>query len=247
VTFRHPLVRSAIYGAASPQERRAVHRALAEVSNPELDPDRRAWHLAQATAGPDAEVASELERSAGRAQARGGLAAAAAFLGRSAALTLEPRRRAQRELAAARANAQAGAFDPALRLLGLAEAGPLDELESARADHLRAQIAFASNRGGDAPGLLLKAARRLEPLDAGLARKTYLEALSTGAYAGRSMADRGLREAAEAARAAPPAPQPPSAPDLLLDGMALLITDGYVVAAPTLKRALSALTWNVNV
>jgi DNA-binding CsgD family transcriptional regulator len=241
VTFRHPLVRSATYGAASPQERRTVHRALAEATDSELDPDRRAWHLAQATAGPDAEVASELERSAGRAQARGGLAAAAAFLGRSATLTLEPRLRAQRELAAARTNAQAGAFDPALRLLSLAEAGPLDELETARADHLRAQIAFASNRGGHAPTLLLKAARRLEPLDAGLARKTYLEALSTGAYAGRSMADRGLRATAEAARAAPPAPQPPSAADLLLDGMALLITEGYVVAAPTLKRALSAL------
>src|SRR5205807_1238757 len=143
VTFRHPLVRSAIYRSASPQERRQVHGALAEATDPELDPDRRAWHRAQATAGPDEDVASELERSADRAQARGGLAASAAFLERSASLTIEPGRRAERGLAAAQAKAQAGAFDAALRLLDTAEAGPLDELQRARADLLRGQIAFA--------------------------------------------------------------------------------------------------------
>jgi DNA-binding CsgD family transcriptional regulator len=240
VTFRHPLVRSAIYRSAAPFERRKVHRALAAATDPQLDPDRRAWHLAQGALGPDEHIAAELESSAGRAQARGGLAAAAAFLERSAALTLEPARRAKRGLAAAQVTAQAGAFDAALRLLALAEAGPLEELEHAQVDLLRGQIAVGSSRGSDAPPLLLKAARRLEALDVRLARETYLEALSAAQYAGRFMADGGLREVAEAARAAPPPSQRPGAADLLLDGLALLITEGHAAAAPTLKRAVSA-------
>jgi tetratricopeptide (TPR) repeat protein len=239
ITFRHPLVRSAIYRAASPEDRRQAHGALAEATDPQLDPDRRAWHLAQAAAGPDEDVASELERSAGRAQSRGGLAAAAAFLERSAALTPDRARRAERALAAAGAHAQAGGFDAALRLLETAEVRPLEELQSARADLLRGQIAFASGRGRDAPAMLLKAAKRLEPLDVRLARETYLEALSAGQYAGRLVTEGGLRDVAEAARAAPPPLQRPSAPDLLLDGLALLIMEGYAAAAPVLKRALS--------
>jgi DNA-binding CsgD family transcriptional regulator len=239
VRFRHPLVRSAVYRAASPQERRDVHRALAQATDPDVDPDRRAWHRAQAVSGPDEDVASDLERSAGRAQSRGGLTAAAAFLERSTTLTLEPRLRADRALAAARVAVQAGAFDAALRLLATAEAGPLEELQGARADLLRGQIAFGSWRGSDAPALLLKAAKRLEPLDIGLARETYLEALSTAVYAGRFMTGAGVREVAEAARAAPAASQP-RAPDLLLDGLALLNTEGHAAAAPTLKRAVSA-------
>ncbi len=240
VRFRHPLVRSAIYRASSPKDRRDAHRALAEVTDPQTDPDRRAWHLAQATSGPDEAVASELERSAGRAQARGGLAAAAAFLEQAARLTPSPARRGERALAAAQVKYQAGAFNAALRLLATAEAGLLDELQHARVDLLRGQIAFASGRGGDAPPLLLKAAKRLEVLDVGLARETYLEALSAALYASRFVTDSSLQEAAEAARASRPALQPPSAPDLLLDGLALLITEGYAAAAPTLKRALSA-------
>ncbi|MEA2196727.1 MAG: hypothetical protein QOJ25_778, partial [Solirubrobacteraceae bacterium] len=165
VTFRHPLVRSAVYRAASPEQRQAVHRVLADATDPDVDPDRRAWHLAQATPGLDEDVASELERSAGRAQARGGLAAAAAFLERAAALTPEPSHRARRALAAARAKHLAGAFDAALRLVAIAESGPLDELHCAQVDLLRAQVAFAVDRGSDAPPLLLKAAKQLEPLD----------------------------------------------------------------------------------
>src|SRR6185437_14339710 len=156
VMFRHPLVRSAVYRAASPADRRAAHQALAGATDPQADPDRRAWHRAQATLGPDEEVAAELECSAGRAQARGGLAAAAAFLERSAALTLDPARRAER----AQATYQAGAFEAALGLLGTAEAGPPDPFRRARADLLRGQVAFASSRGSDAPPLLLKAARQ---------------------------------------------------------------------------------------
>ena len=238
-TFCHPLVRSAVYRSASPQERREVHRVLAEATDPSTDPDRRAWHRAQAASGPDEDVAAELERSASRARGRGGLAAAAAFLERSAALTLEPARRAERELAAAGATAQAGALDAALRLLAAAETGPLGEFQRAQADLLRGQVAFASSRGSDAPPLLLKAASRLEPFDAGLARQTYLEALAAALYAGRFATGGGLREAAEAARAAR-RPPPPGAHDLVIDGLALLITEGYAAGVPKLRRALGA-------
>ena len=240
VTFRHPLVRSAIYRSATPEQRREAHQALAEATDARLDPDRRAWHFAQAAPGPDEQVASELERCAQRAQARGGLAAAAAFLERSAALTLDPGRRAGRALAAARVMAQSGAFDAALRLLATAEAGPLDGLQRAGAQLLRGQIAFASSSGSEAPPLLLKAAKSFEPIDIGLARQTYLEAFSAAQYAGRFDTGAGLRQAAQAARAAPRAVQPPNAADQLLDGLALLNTEGYTAAAPTLKRALTA-------
>lgn len=238
VTFRHPLVRSAIYVSGSPQERREVHRALAGATDPQLDSDRRAWHLAQAASGPDDEVASELERCADRAQARGGLSAAAAFLERSAALTLEPAQRTARALAAAGAKAQAGAFDAALRMLAVAEAGPLTAHDGGRVAQLRGQIAFASSRGSDAPLLLLAAARRFEALDVRLARDTYLEALSAALYAARFMKDGGFRRGAEAARSAPAAVGPPRACDLLLDGLALLVTEGHAAAAETLRRAL---------
>jgi len=176
VRFRHPLARSAACRSAAFADRQQLHAALAEVTDPLADPDRRAWHRAQAAAGPDEEVALELERSADRAQARGGLAAAAAFLERSALLTADPARQAERALAAAQASMQAGAFARALELLATAEAGPLDELQKARLELLRAHIAFASGPGRDAPRLLLHAARRLEPLNLELARETYLQA-----------------------------------------------------------------------
>jgi DNA-binding CsgD family transcriptional regulator/tetratricopeptide (TPR) repeat protein len=240
VTFRHPLVRSAVYRAAPVAERRRAHSALAEATDLGTDPDRRAWHQAQAAAGPDEDIGAELERSASRALARGGLAAAAAFLERAATLTPDPARRAERALAAAQAKYQAGAFDVALGLLAAAEAGPPDEFRRARADLLRGQIAFASSRGSDAPPLLLKAARQFEPLDTQLARETYLEALSAALFAGRLALGGGVREVAEAARTAPPPPQPARPPDLLLDSLAVLITDGYPAAVPLLKRAVRA-------
>ena len=239
VRFRHPLVRSAVFRAATPGDRRRAHRALAEATDPEVDPDRRAWHRARAAVGPDEDVAADLERSAGRAEARGGLAAAAALLEQAAALTPEPARRATRALAAAQAKHLAGAPDAARALLATALDGPLVELQRARADLLRAQIAFAANRGSDAPPLLLEAARRLEPLDAALARETYLDALSAATFVGRLAGDVGLREVARAARAAPPAQQPPRPADLLLDGLALLLTEGHAAAVPTLRRALA--------
>jgi len=180
VVFRHPLVRSAIYQSASLQERQRVHRALAEATDPDADPDRRAWHRAQAASGPDESVAEELERSADRAQGRGGVAAAAAFLERAAALTPEPARRAQRLLAAARAKRDAGAMNAALGLLASVEAGPRDALRTAQVEHLRGGIAAEQRRSRDAARLLLSAARRFEPLNAGLARETYLEALTAG-------------------------------------------------------------------
>jgi DNA-binding CsgD family transcriptional regulator len=240
VQFRHPLVRSAAYRSASPDERRRVHQALAEATDPESAPDRRAWHRAQAASGPDEAVAQALERSAGRAQARGGIAAAAAFMERAVALTLDPARRGRRALAAAQAKHQAGAPDAALALLATAQAGPLDELERARVDLLRGQIAFAVNRGSDAPPLLLRAAKRLEPLDARLARDSYLDAFAAAIFAGRLASGAGVLEVAQAALAAPPAPHPPVAADLLLDGLALRIAEGYTAGAPRCKQALRA-------
>ena len=203
VRFRHPLVRSAAYRSASFTQRQEAHWTLAAVTDPQSDPDRRTWHRAQAAAGPDEEVAAELERSAGRAQARGGLAAAAAFLERSVVLTVDPARRTERTLAAAQTSLQAGAFGKAREQLVTAEAGPLDEFASARVDLLRGQIAFASGLGSDAPPLLLKAAKRLEPLDLDLARETYLSAWIAAMFAGQLAGAGDLAEVSSAARALP--------------------------------------------
>jgi DNA-binding CsgD family transcriptional regulator len=239
VRFGHPLVRSAVKAAATPEERQRAHGAVAEVTDADVDPDRRAWHLALATAGLDEDVAAELERSAGRARARGGLAAEAAFYERAVELTPDPKRRAQRSLLAAKGKHQAGADEAALRLLAVAQAGPLDELDQARAQLLHAQVAFAMTRGADAPPLLLEAARRLEPLDPTLARETYLEAFAAALSADRLVRGGDAREVAAAVLAADWAPST-RACDLLLDGLALLTHEGYVAAAPALKRALRA-------
>ena len=239
VRFRHSLVRSAVYRSATPTERREVHQALAETTDAGLDPDRRAWHRACAAVEPDEDVAAELERSAGRAAAIGGLVAAATFLETAAALTPDPARRAQRSLAAAQAKATAGAFEAALSLLAAAEAGPLDKAERARIDLLRAQISYNSSHGNQALPLLLAAARRLEPLDRNLARGTYLDALSAALFAGRLASGSGMRQVAEAVRQAPP-PQAPTKGDVLLEGLAVLYTDGYTASAPLLHRAVQA-------
>jgi hypothetical protein len=211
VRFRHPLVRAAAYRAATVPARREAHRALAEVTDPEVDPDRRAWHRANAALGPDEDVAVELERSAARAQGRGGVAAAAAFLERATELTADPVRRGSRALAAAQAKLDAGSPDDAAALIATAELCPLDELDQARRVRLRAQIAFARRRGSDAPPRLFEAARRLEPLDAALARETHLDALGAAIFAGRLCISPGLEEMATAALAAPPRPEPPRA------------------------------------
>jgi DNA-binding CsgD family transcriptional regulator len=238
VLFRHPLVRSVAYRSALVQDRRDVHRALAEVADAGRDPDRRAWHRAQAVPGPDEHVAQELERSAARAQARGGLAAAAAFLERAATLTPEPTRRAQRLLAAAQTKRDVGALDAALGLLVAVEAGPPDAARTAEVEHLRGQIALMQRRGSDAARLLLRAARRLDPLDADLARETHLEALGSAMWAGDLDNTASVLEAAKAARVAPPGPEPPRVVDVLLDAFARRLTEGYTAAAPTLARAL---------
>jgi DNA-binding CsgD family transcriptional regulator len=240
--FCHPLVRSAVYRAASPEERRQVHRALADATDPEVDTDRRAWHLAEAVAGPDDEVAAELEQAAGRAQARGGLAAAAAFRARATALTVEPTRRAERALAAAQTKYEAGALGDALALVATADAVALDDLQRAQLDLLRAQITFASRPGSEAPPLLLTAARDLERVDANLARTTYLEALSAALFAGRLAPGGGVVGISKAALAAPPPSQPSRPSNLLLQGLAVRFTEGYAAGAAILKRALSAFT-----
>ncbi|MFJ5305229.1 ATP-binding protein [Streptomyces sp. NPDC088350] len=240
VRFRHPLARSAAYRSASAQNRREAHRALAEVTDRQLDPDRRAWHRAQAAPGPDEDVAAELERSAGRARARGGLAAAAAFLKQSAILTLDPAQRAGRALDAAQATIQAGALDVARDMLAMAEAGQLSDVQQASVDMMRAQLAFITSRGGDAPALLVKAAERLRPIDADLSRAAYLDALLGAIFAGRLAGPGGdVSEVAEAAVTAPPPRRAPRAPDLLLDGTAATLHVGYAAGVPALRRALA--------
>ena len=241
VRFCHPLVRSAAYVAGSPEDRRAAHLTLAAATDAETDPERRVWHLAAAAAGPDEDVAAALEQAAAKIQARAGVAASAAFLQRSAALTAEPGRRADRGLAAVLANLHAGAFDIALGLLAQAEAHAVDDLQRARVEQLRGQIEWASVSGREAPVLLLQAAKRLESLDPELARETYLYAWVASHLAGPLAGPGGLL--LEVSRAAQAAPQPAGAPrpcDLLLDGLTTMIVQGRAAAEPTIRRAVSA-------
>lgn len=237
--FRHPLVRSAVYRSATPAERRQAHQVLADVMDPEADPDRRVWHLARAAFGPDDALAAELERAADRALAHGGLAACAAFLERAALLTADSSHRVRRSLDAAQAKMHVGKFEDGEALLEMAEAGPLVEADRARIEVLRAESSFAANRGNVAVPLLLAAARRLEPLDAGRARDTYLDALSAALFAGRLAVGAGAREVAEAVRKAPP-PETTRKRDALLEGLAIRFTEGYGPAAPLSQRAVHA-------
>ncbi len=242
VEFAHPLVRSAVYRRASPDDRQSVHRALAEATDAEVHPDRRAWHRACGTTGPDDEVAAELERSAGQAQSQGGLAATAAFLTRATQLTADPTTRAHRALAAASANVQAGAFETAGALLAVAGEGSVDDLQRARIDLLGAQLAFARSRGNGAAPLLLAAARRLEHLDLELARETYLDALTAALFVARGADGVGPHDVARAARAAPrPRREEPAAADLLLDALAALLTEDDAAAFPLSRAALQKL------
>ncbi len=240
IRFRHPLARLAAYMSASRDSRRAAHAALAAATDPAADPDRRAWHRAQAAAGPEENVAAELERWAERAQARGGLSAAAAFLERAVLLTPDAARRATRAIAAAEAKYRAGVPDSAENLLAVADAAPLDEPMRARMSLLRGHLALTSNGSTSAPALLLDAARRFEPLDARLARETYLDALSAAIHVGRLTRPAELREVALAARRAPASPRDDHPPDLLLDGVATLVTEGYAAGTPAVRRAIRA-------
>ena len=241
IEFAHPLVRSAAYHSAAAEDRHRVHRALAEATDPDRDPDRRAWHRARAMPGPGEGVAAELERSAGRAQARGGVAAAASFLQRSVALTLDPRRRADRALAAAQLCLEAGAFDAALGLVASAQDGPLDESQLARVDLVRGHVAWATGLGSiEAPLLLLSAGRRFELLDAELARHTYMTAWFAASQAGPTR-EGDFHEICRAILALPQPVDRLRPHHMLLNGLAVLITEGFAAAAPTLQRAAEVL------
>jgi DNA-binding CsgD family transcriptional regulator/tetratricopeptide (TPR) repeat protein len=239
VTFRHPLVRSAVYRSATGEDRRTAHLALAQVTDSQVDPDRRAWHLACAAAGPDESVAAELERSAGRAQSRGGLAAAAAFLQRSVALTVDASRRADRAVAAADVTLQAGDLDAAQRFVNMADNDARSEFQRARGHLVRSQIAFAAGLNDEAPPMLLRAAQRLEPFDSDLARETYLIAWGTAALVAAD--GNSLEVISQAMRALPAVTGAPRALDLVIEGCALLVTEGRAVAVPVLQRAVTAL------
>src|SRR3954464_8412607 len=244
VIFRHPLVRSAVYRTATREQRREVHLALAEATDGSVDPDRRAWHLATAAVGPDEPVAAALEQSAGRAQARGGRAAAGAFLHRSVVRTSDPEQRTRRALAAAQASLHAGMFEGALELLALAEASMPDELQAAHVELLRGQIAFASRMGPTAPPLLLKAAQGFERLEPELARETYLDAWGAAFFAGRFATAGSLAEVSRSTTSASRSTRPLRASDLLLDGLSTLVTEGRAAAAPLLRRAIATFADN---
>jgi DNA-binding CsgD family transcriptional regulator len=239
VHFAHPLIRSAVYRAADPRDRRDVHAALATSTDRDVDPDGHAWHRAHATATPDEAVAAELARSAERARRRSGAAAAAAFLQRAAELTPDPAARVDRALDAAQAKLDVADADAASDLVAAAKLGPTDALQRARLERLGAQIVFARRRGRDAPPLLLDAARRLEPLDAAMARDTYLEAFEAAMFAGRLGAGPSEREVAQAARATV-APQGTGPGDLLLGALVTRFTDGYAASFAPLSEAVRA-------
>ncbi|WP_433561006.1 AAA family ATPase [Nocardia sp. CA-151230] len=240
IRFRHPLIRSAAYAAGSAEARRAVHLALADATDAQMDAERRVWHRAAAAAGPDEEVAAALEEAAARVEIRGGAAASAALLQRSVALTADPGQRAERALAAAYAHLNAGSFEAVLALLAEAEADARDDLQRARAELLRGLTERAARSGREAPVALLRAARQLEPLDIRLARHTYLDAWGAALVAG-GLAERGgdLEEVSRAACAAPPDPAGPVPGDHLIAGLSRLVTDGTSTAAPMLRRAVT--------
>ncbi|MDT5127979.1 MAG: hypothetical protein QOH54_3623 [Mycobacterium sp.] len=249
--FHHPLMRSAAYRAADLADRRAVHRALADTTDRQQDPDRRAWHAASAAAGPDDAVAAELENSADRAQCRGGVAAAAAFLERAAVLTSDPTLRGSRAIAAAQAKRDAAAPEAAYELLAIADMAPLSELQQAQIARMRAQMEFVRSRAGESGALktseaaaqLLSAAKGLDVLDDDLARETYLEALAAAMYAGRLGERRRLAEIANAARGAVDrVPELQRPIDFLLSGMASRIIDGPGAGSEHLRAALEL--WN---
>jgi DNA-binding CsgD family transcriptional regulator len=240
VRFPHPLVRSAVYRGAPMAARRAVHGALAAATDPSADPDRRAWHRAHAATAPDAAVAAELIDSAGRAERRGGVAAAAAFLERSVTFTVDPGERASRALAAARAKFESADFASARSLLAVADAGLLDDLGRAKVQRMRAQIAFDLRRGSDGPALLLSAARRFEPLDVELARETYLEALLSAIYAAGLARGTDASAVASAALSAALEVEPVTSRQLLLRGLATRLTGGHAAAASAMRDALLA-------
>lgn len=232
--FCHPLARSAVYRAAEPERRQAVHRALAEATDPVTAADRRAWHRAQATTGPDERVAAGLEASASRARSRGGVAAAAAFLRRAAALSLDPDKQTERTLSAARATFETGDSDAAADLVASIDPETLNEFQRASVDQLRGQIAFIGGVGGAAHGAesMLRAAQRLADRDPERSREYFVSALEMALVVGRAAGV--MEQVLDAARSAPPAQDPPD----LLDALVLLTGEGHRAGAPTLQKVL---------
>jgi DNA-binding CsgD family transcriptional regulator len=236
--FCHPLARSAVYRAAEANDRHTAHRVLAEVTDPITDPDRRAWHRSQSGTGPDDDIAAELAESASRAAARGGVAAAATFLERAAALSLDPGKRVERTLTAVQAKLDAGATDAAADLLTTVEIGQLDDLQHARVDLLRGKIAFVRQADGDGPAFMIRAAHRLADVDPQWSRDCFLDALEMAVTVGRATGVTDM--VVEAARSAPPAPD---GTKTVLDALVMLKTGGHQAAVPILRPIFAGEQW----
>jgi DNA-binding CsgD family transcriptional regulator len=243
IRFRHPLIRSAIYYSAAPIERRRIHRALAGATDPGHDPDRRAWHLSEATAEPDESVAAGLELAAGRATTRGGWAASGAFLARAAVLTPDPGTQGRRLLAAARAEIAAGAPDKAQLLLDRSRDHLEDRRQEGLAKKAQGAIYQALNQPAQAAAVLLAAARDLAAFDVRLARAALLDALTAATISGPlALGGATGLELAAASRDVPLAPGQAKGPgDLLLDAASTLVLDGHRAAAPLVRVAIAAL------
>lgn len=244
VRFRHPLVRSAVVAVEAPADRRAAHLALADATDAELEPDRRAWHLAEGSLGLDEELAAELVRSSVRAKLRGGLVAAARFHARGAALTPDPRMRSVRALMAAEDTFRAGGMQEALRLLDGVDLDLLDDHQRARVDLVQANVKFHGSHGNGSTSALLRAARRIEAHDGETALATYAAAFTAAMIAGSGDGRAELAQVAEGILEADPVgplDDRARAAARALEGLAVLVLDGYAAAARPLREALDAL------
>ncbi|WP_178359017.1 LuxR family transcriptional regulator [Mycolicibacterium hippocampi] len=240
IAFRHPLIRSAVYDGATPEERQRVHDALATVAHRDGEDDQAAWHRAAAVTTPEETIAADLQTSAERAHRRGGYTMQAAFLTRAAELSPDTRDRALRYLAAAQAHLAAGDGPLAEALLDLAT--PVLDVAGMHVavQRLRAAIAVFFSRHKDAPAILLDAATKVEPTDVSLVRRILFDAMQAAIVARQYTAGTTLDEVAHAVLRAEQDPRrPPSGNDLLLDGFAIRIARGYADAVPLLRSAVA--------
>jgi DNA-binding CsgD family transcriptional regulator len=237
ISFRHPLIRSAVIGGSAAPQRAKVHRTLAALCEGDGNADARAWHLAAAATGTDESVASELEDRGAHARASGRYATEAAFYSRAAALTPSPDRRAERLLAAAQAHVTAGAHQAAAAALADARPHLASRVLEANAQRLDAAL-HSYSLPNDMPARLLTTARALEEFDVRLARDTYAEALEAVLVSGQLTNEIAMADVGRAALDAPRLDSDPTFADFMIDAFGTRLAIGHVEAAPMMRRAI---------